>query len=81
MAYRLAVRNGIANIFSKDCEHARKKWMKNFLKRNLRTHKQRVFIPEVVSQFFNFFELAVNKIHHSSCRLYNCGETGISHTA
>nr|CAD7570550.1 unnamed protein product [Timema californicum] len=35
MAYQIAVKNGIVNPFSKKNKQAGKKWMKNFLRRNL----------------------------------------------
>jgi hypothetical protein len=37
MAHQLAVRNGIANPFTKGSEQAEKKWMRNFLKKELAT--------------------------------------------
>jgi hypothetical protein len=39
--------------------------------------EQRV-APEAVSRIFYIFESAMDKIHHSQSRLYNCDETGIT---
>jgi hypothetical protein len=62
LAYQLAVRNGIKNLFCKRNEKAGRKWFKNFLHHHpeilVRTpevislSRAKGFTPELVAQYF-----------------------------
>jgi len=62
LAYQLAVRNGIKNLFCKRNEEAGRKWLKIFLRfhlqisvrtpEDLSLSRARGFAPDSVAQFF-----------------------------
>lgn len=88
MAFQLAIRNNIANPFSKDKKSAGRKWLRLFFKRHpalslrkpqpLSLARIQGFSKDNVDKFFNVLKPELEKVKFSAARVFNVDETGVT---